>query len=115
VPEAMVPVVGTDFLDVMFLTDALHSVGQRLLGIQQFLAANPNTDPGNHDFLKLQSDLAKHLAQVAQHATEDFGGPWGFNSMAILQRSATQKWLLVNGYVAGALETAKPLAAAAQT
>ncbi len=105
VPPAVVRLVGVDYLNVCFLRDALSSAGPALLAIRQFLEKNPHTDPGNHKFKELAAALSKHMAQVAQQATEDFGGPWGFCAMALLRRSATQKWLLVNAHVAGALET----------
>lgn len=113
IPAAVVPLVGVDYLNVCFLRDALCSAGQALLAIRQFLEKNPHTDPGNHKFKELAAALSKHMAQVAQQATEDFGGPWGFTAMALLRRSAKQKWLLVNAHVAGALETPGRAAVAA--
>lgn len=113
VPPQTVPAMGTDYLNVAFFTEALSSVGQALLEIQRFLAENPNFDPADPDFKKLASSLSKRLAQLAQEATEDFGGPWGFVAMALLQRSDSQKWLLVNAYLAAALENPKPAVIAA--
>lgn len=104
IPPAVVPLVGVDYLNVCFFRDALSSSARALLAIQQFLERNPHTDPGNHNFKELAAALSKHLGQVAQRATEDFGGPWGFSAMTLLRRSMSQKWLLVNAQVAGALE-----------
>lgn len=114
VPPEVIPAMGADYLNILFLRDALCSAGQALLAIRRFLAANSGVDPENHDYRKLAADLSKRLAQVADRATEDFGGPWGFVAMALLHRSMEQKWLLVNAHVAGALQAPEPVIATAQ-
>jgi hypothetical protein len=107
VPKPMVPVVGTDYLDVVWFADAMQSAGKELQAIDQYLAQNPTADPGNHDFLQLKKQLAKALAGVAEKATTDFGGPWGFEAMALLGKSSSQKWLLVNKHITSSLPVAK--------
>lgn len=113
VPPEVVPSIGADYRNVMFLQDSLSSAGQALLAIRQFVAANPGIDPTNDDFKKLRGELSKRLAQFADHATEDFGGPWGFNAMALLRCSVRQKWLLVNARLTAALENPNSAIAAA--
>lgn len=106
VPQAMVPVVGTDYLDVVWFAGAMQQAGQKLEAINQYLASNPNGDPQDPHFLQLKSQLAGALAKVAQQSTTDFGGPWGFVTMALLGKSSSQKWLLVNQYVTRSLPAA---------
>ena len=103
IPANRVPVVGTDFLNVVFLADAMQSAGQKLQAIDQFLANNPSIDPSHHNFQQLKKQLADALGKVAQQATTDFGGPWGFEAMALLGKSSSQKWLLVNRFITSAL------------
>jgi hypothetical protein len=71
-----------DFVNVIWIKDAMCDAGTKLQAIDQYLRANPNTDPNNRDFLNLKKQLANRLETVAQNATADFGGPWGFEAMA---------------------------------
>jgi hypothetical protein len=99
VPRDMVPVVGTDFIDVVWFRDAMVTAGERLEAIDTFLSNNPNTDPENNDFKKLKQRLADSLGKVADRATVDFGGPWGFETMALLGKASSKKWIVVNRFV----------------
>lgn len=106
IPRAVVPVVGTDFLNVVFLADAMQNAGQKLQAVDRFLQSNPNSDLQNHDFLKVKQQLADSLANVVQKATVDFGGPWGFEAMASLGKFTSSKWLIINRFITSALPSA---------
>jgi hypothetical protein len=107
VPEHMVHFVGTDYLDVVWFAETMQNAGEKLQAVDRYLAKNPAADPGNHEFLQLKKQLAEALARAVEQATTDFGGPWGFEAMALLGKSRTQKWLLVNQYVTCSLPAAK--------
>jgi hypothetical protein len=111
VPSANVVAAGVDYTDIAWLAQAMNSTGVKLLAIDQYLAAHPGTDPGNHDFLQLKKALADQVGRVAQLATEHFGGPWGFNAMTLLGSSSARKWFLTNAHVSGVYESAKTGAA----
>lgn len=106
VPRDNVAVVGTDFVNVAWFADAMQTAGKRLQEIDKFLQKNPNTDPENHDFKQLKKQLADSLGKAADSATVDFGGPWGFETMALLKKSSSKKWILINRYITSTLPAA---------
>jgi hypothetical protein len=108
VPKALVPVVGTDYLNVAWFSEAMVTAGKGLQAIDTFLQQNPNTDPQNHDFTNLKGKLAKSLGSVVERATVDFGGPWGFETMASLGKASSKKWMLVNRYITSTLSAGEP-------
>jgi hypothetical protein len=104
VPRDMVPVVGTDYLNIVWFQSAMQNAGKQLAAIDLYLNGNPSVDPNNHDFLGLKKKLAASLATVVQRATADFGGPWGFVTMAELQKYSSRKWLIVNSHITKELQ-----------
>jgi len=111
VPDSMVPVVGTDYLDVAWFTQSMVTAGQKLQEIDLFLEANPGIDPENNDFKKLKQQLADSLGQVADQATTSFGGPWGFTTMALLGKASSTKWMLINKFIINSLSAGHPTTA----
>jgi hypothetical protein len=103
IPAAGVPAVGVDYIDIVWLQNALHQAGLRLQKIDAFLQQNPNTKPDNSTFLSLKKDLANHLKSVVKNANADFDGPWGFFAMAELGKASSSRWLLLNQHLTGAL------------
>lgn len=103
VPQAGVPAVETDYTNIAWFASAMQNVGQKLQTIDQYLVSHPNVDPDNHDFRQLKRQLADGLGKAADRATSDFGGPWGFETMAWLGKCSSKKWLLVNRYITRAL------------
>jgi hypothetical protein len=99
VPQSMVPVVGTDYLNIVWFQSAMQQAGKQLLVIDQYVQSNPSVDPNNHDFVALKHKLTESLKTVVQQATADFGGPWGFATMALLGKYSSRKWLIVNSYI----------------
>ena len=95
----LVPAVAVDFINVVWLQEAMQTAGRSLSDLDKFLSANPNVDPNNHDFLNLKRQLVKSLAGVVQRATADFGGPWGFEAMVWLGKYSSKKWLITNRHI----------------
>jgi hypothetical protein len=81
----------------------MQTAGQKLQAIDQFLHNNPGADPNNHDFLKLKQQLADSLGKAVQKSSIDFGGPWGFETLASLNKFSSRKWLIVNRFITSAL------------
>ncbi len=103
IPKDMVPVVGTDFTNVVWLAGALRTAAEKLQAVDQFLQLNPGITRDNPDFQHLRQQLARSLGDVAGKATPDFGGPWGFEAMARLGKASSKKWLVVNRYITSSL------------
>lgn len=85
-------------------SSALMPALKQLAAIDQYLNGNPSVDPNNHDFLGLKKKLAASLATVVRRATADFGGPWGFVTMAELRNYSSRKWLIVNNHITKELQ-----------
>ena len=66
----MVPVVGTDYLNIAWFNTAMTGTGLRLQKIDQYLQANPQADPNNHDFLNLTRGLVYHLKDVVANTND---------------------------------------------
>lgn len=103
VPQGMVPVVGTDYLNVVWFQSAMVNAAKQLSAIDQYIGSHSPVDPNDHDFLVLKKKLASSLATVVQRATADFGGPWGFETMAELGKYSSRKWLIVNSHITQSL------------
>lgn len=105
VPQSMVPVVGTDYLNIVWFQSAMVNAAKQLSAIDQYIQSHSPVDPNDHDFLALKKKLASSLATVVQRATADFGGPWGFKTMAGLGKYSSRKWLIVNSHITQSLPT----------
>src|SRR6516162_513834 len=112
VPRDRVRTVTTDFRDVVWFTNAMVTAGERLKAIDKFLHSNPNVDPENNSFKKLKQQLADKLGEVADTSTVNFGGPWGFETMAVLGKASSKRWLIVNHLIVNELSVGQPKPAA---
>jgi hypothetical protein len=99
VPRDMVQFVGVDYINIVWFQSAMQNAGKQLFAIDQYLQGNTSVDPNDPDFLGLKKKLSASLATVVQRATADFGGPWGFVTMAELGKYSSRKWLIVNSHV----------------
>ena len=108
VPPQGLPDVRGDFIDVAWFRDAMVTAGTHLQAIDNFLQTHPGTDPENNDFKKLKQQLANSLGTVVDRATVEFGGPWGFETMALLQKASSKKFMLMNRFITKALPTGTP-------
>lgn len=106
-PEA-VSVIGVDYIDIVWWTDAMLTTGQRLQAIREYLSqpGNSRTDP---EFLKLKGDLADQLATLAGRTRQDFGGPWGLLAMNRVAPRTGRRFLLTNPNLSLACETPLPI------
>jgi hypothetical protein len=99
VPRGSVSTVGTDYINIVWFQSSMVDAGTQLAAIDSYVKNNPSFDRSNPDFLGLMEKLTASLKTVVQRATADFGGPWGFETMALLRKYSSRKWFIVNSYI----------------
>ena len=103
-PTQAVSVIGVDYINIVWWTEAMVKTGVKLQAILQFLSqpGNSHADP---KFLKLKHDLADQLANLAGRTRQDFGGPWGLLAMSLVAPRTGRRFLLFNSNVSLMCET----------
>jgi hypothetical protein len=110
-PPAAVTVIGVDYINIVWWTEAMLATGRKLNAIRQLLSvpAVARTDPR---FLKLKHDLADQLAKLAGRTRQDFGGPWGLLAMNLVAGHTGRRFLMFNPSVSLMCESPLPVLAA---
>jgi hypothetical protein len=95
-------VIGRDYLNIVWWSEAMQSCAKKLIAVRNFISQQMEIDPNNHDFLAQKRDLAGHLREVAATTRQDFGGPWGLVAMCLLAdgvANVTASLSIINQYV----------------
>ena len=112
-PIEAVRVIGVDYINIAWWTEAMLKTGAKLQAIRQYLS-QPGTGRTDPEFLKRKGNLADQLATLAGRTRQDFGGPWGLLAMNLVAPRAGRRFLLFNPTTSLACETALPAPAGIQ-
>jgi hypothetical protein len=107
---AAVSVIGVDYLNIVWWTEAMVKTGAHVHAIRQYLSV-PGTRRTDSKFLKLQHDLANELPDLARRTSQDFGGPWGLLTMSLVGSRSGRRFLLFNPTVTLLCEAPLPVLA----
>jgi hypothetical protein len=99
-----VTVIGVDYINIVWWTEAMLKTGQKLQAIREYLI-QPSTSRTDPKFLKLKHDLADQLANLGGRTRQDFGGPWGLLAMSLVAPRSGRRFLLFNSNVSLMCET----------
>jgi hypothetical protein len=99
-----VTVIGVDYINIVWWTEAMLKTGQRLQAIREYLN-QPGTGRTDPKFLELKHDLADQLANLGGRTRQDFGGPWGLLAMSLVATRSGRRFLSFNSSVSLMCET----------
>lgn len=89
----------TDYLDIVWWSDAMAKASEGLAAMKKYLADHPAATQDDAGFQKLRSKLSDAMRDVASKTRENFGQPWGLVAMDQLANRKATATLLIGGPV----------------
>jgi hypothetical protein len=85
-----------DYLTIQWWADAMRGAAEILVKMNR-LAGSAGVSPDDPGFETLRQQLSSHLRDVAAHAQEEFGEPWGLVAMFLANGKQAQPALRITG------------------